>query len=186
MSDDQSAQDRGEMPAEQQPAPEEPPAPEVPPAPEEPSVAPVPPPPAPEPGYAPAPPPPAYVPPPPPPPYAPPVEVMPQRPAPATESSKILAALSYIFAVIAVVVLFVEPYKDEKFVRFHAVQAIGLWIAGIVVGVVGQIPILGWLVAFIGGIALLIAMIAGAVRAFQGQYWEIPLVYDAVKGFIER
>jgi uncharacterized membrane protein len=117
-------------------------------------------------------------PPPPPPPYAPPVEVMPTRPGPVTDSSKLLAALGYLFPIIALVMLLIDPYKNEKFVRFHAIQAIALWV----VGLTAWIPILGWILALL---AFIFAVI-GLVKAFQAQYWEVPVVYSVVKGFIEQ
>jgi uncharacterized membrane protein len=103
---------------------------------------------------------------------------MPQRPGPVSESSRILAALSYLFGVIAIVVLFIEPYKNEKFVRFHAVQGIALWVLGIFY----WIPFVGWLL----GLLAFVAVVVGAVNAFQGRYWEVPVIYDVVKSFIDR
>ena len=163
----------GDMPAADM-APEEMPPGEV--------MPPMPPPPAP---VAPPPPPAQYAP-PPPPPYAPPVEVMPTRPGPASESSKILAALGYLFVIIAIVMMFVDPYKDEKFVKFHAVQAIAIWIAEVVVSIILVIPILGWLVYAAAALFLFVVAIIGLVKAFQGEYYEIPLVYPAVKSFIDE
>ncbi len=203
MSDETSAPDEGMPPAEPagpegvMGAPEAPMPPEMPPPPEMPSPdmpQPVEPPPA----WAPAPPPPPYAPPPgepyapppaqyappPPPPYSAPAEVMPLRPGPASDSSKILAGIGYIFGIIALVMLFVDPYKDEKFVRFHAVQAVAIWAAYIVANVLWVIPVLGWLAYGIAAIALLVFSIIALVKAFQGQYYEVPLVYPVVKGFV--
>jgi len=80
--------------------------------------------------------------------------------------------------IIAIVVLFVEPYKDEKFVRFHAIQGISLWVLGIFY----WIPFIGWIL----GIVALVAIIVGAINAFQGRYWQVPVLYDVVKGFIDQ
>jgi len=166
MQDDDAARDEGLEPAEEPSAPPPPSTPEVP-AP--------PPPPGPMASEEPA---TTVAPVPPPPPYTPPVEVMPTRPAPATDSSKLLAALGYVFPIIAFVVLFIDPYKNEKFVRFHAVQAIALWV----IGLTWWIPLVGWvlsLLAFVGAVV-------GLIKAFQGQYWEVPVVYGVVKGFVEE
>jgi uncharacterized membrane protein len=121
-------------------------------------------------------------PPPPPPPYAPPVEVMPTRPGPATESSKLLAALGYLFPIIAIIVLFIEPYKDEKFVRFHAVQALAVGVLYVVAGMIAWVPLIGWILWLVP----LVLAIMGLVKAFQSEYWEMPIVYGLVKSFIRE
>jgi uncharacterized membrane protein len=194
MQDETSIPDEGVPPAEEGPTPE---APDVVLPPHSPNVTPTEPEmsatgeavePAPPPPPEPAPPPvapPVYgTPPPPPPPYAPPVEVMPQRPGPASDSSKALAALGYIFVVIAIVMLFVDPYKDEKFVKFHAVQAIALWIVETVAWVLLVIPVLGWIAYPIVSVLLLVAAIIALVKAFQGEYYEVPGIYGFIRNYV--
>jgi uncharacterized membrane protein len=107
----------------------------------------------------------------------PPVPAGVDRPGPASDTSKLLAALGYLLGVVAIIALLIEPYKDEKFVKFHAIQALGLWVVGVVAGVV---PVIGWIVS----IAVFVVVIIGLIKAFQGQYWEVPGVYGVVKGFI--
>jgi uncharacterized membrane protein len=99
------------------------------------------------------------------------------RPGPASDTSKLLAAIGYVIGVVAIVALLIEPYKDEKFVKFHAVQALGLWVVTVIAGV---IPVVGWAVS----IAAFVVMIIALIKAFQGGYWEIPGLYGVVKGFI--
>ena len=84
-----------------------------------------------------------------------------------------------------------EPYKNERFVKHHAVQAIGLWLAGVVFSVgatiVGVIPIIGWIIALLIGLAsigLFVLAIMGAIKAFQGEMWEMPVLYGIVKSYI--
>ena len=100
-----------------------------------------------------------------------------ERPGPVNDTSKILAALGYLIVVVAIVAMLIEPYKNEKFVKFHAVQGIALWVVGLVVNIV---PVVGQIVS----VAIFVVMIIGLIKAFQGQYWEIPVLYGIVKGFI--
>ncbi|MDY0088398.1 MAG: hypothetical protein RBS78_07625 [Coriobacteriia bacterium] len=99
------------------------------------------------------------------------------RPGPASDTSKILAGVGYLFWVVALIAILIEPYKDEQFVKFHAFQALAI---GIVSWVVWMIPVIGWLV----GVVLFVFEIICAVKAFQGQYYEVPVVYGLVKGFM--
>lgn len=89
---------------------------------------------------------------------------------------KLAAALSYLW-IVAIVFLVLEPYNRDRFVRFHAFQALFLGIAGMIVNfVLGAIPVLGWALLPFWGIAVIALAIIGAVKAYQGQTWEIPVI----------
>jgi len=106
------------------------------------------------------------------------------RPGPASDTSKLLAALGYIFGVVAIIAILIDPYKDEKFVKFHAMQAIGLWVAAIVLQVASIVPVVGWIISLIGGLAIFVYAIILAIKAFQGEYYEMPVVYGFIKGYV--
>ena len=65
---------------------------------------------------------------------------------------------------------------DREGAKFHLNQSLVIWLAGIVLGVVMIVPVLGWLVGLVGGIFLFICWIIGLVSAIQGQEKEIPLL----------
>ena len=102
-------------------------------------------------------------------------EVM--RAGPQSDASKWLAVLSYIFVIVAVVTLLIEPYKDEDFVRFAAIQAIALQL---IIWVLGWIPIVGWIIALVCIVFSIIAI----VKAIGEEYYEVPVIYGFVKGWI--
>ena len=65
------------------------------------------------------------------------------------ENNKIMAAISYIW------ILFLVPLfaaKDDAFARFHANQGLLLFLASIVLGIIGVIPVIGTIIALVGGI----------------------------------
>lgn len=106
------------------------------------------------------------------------------RPGPESDTSKILAAIGYLIGVVALIAILIEPYKNEKFVKFHAVQALGMWVASIALGFIANIPIIGWIVAVVGGLAIFVVAIIAAIKAFQGEYYEVPVVYGIVKQYM--
>lgn len=101
-----------------------------------------------------------------------------------SDTGKILAAIGYLVGLVALIAILIEPYKNEKFVRHHAIQALAIWVGWIVISVVASIPVIGWIVAAVGWVALLVVSIMGAIKAFQGQYYEVPLVYGLVKNYM--
>lgn len=71
--------------------------------------------------------------------------------------------------------------KNDPYVIFHAKQGIVLALAWFLVWVVGIIPILGWLVFFFGGLTLLVVNLMAIAKAWHGEEWKIPYLYDYVK-----
>ena len=73
-------------------------------------------------------------------------------------------------------IIFLLLEKDNQFVRFHAVQSIVVFGALTVVDIVlGFIPIIGWIVAWIIGVVALILWIILMVKAYQGQRYKVPV-----------
>ena len=93
-------------------------------------------------------------------------------------NENLLAAASYLLGfVTGIVMLLVE--KQNKFVRFHAMQSTILFGGLFVVNfVLGFIPILGWLVGFVLSIAAFILWIVLMWKAFQGEMYKVPYIAD--------
>lgn len=94
------------------------------------------------------------------------------------EENKILGAISYLF------ILFLIPMltkKDSAFAMFHARQGLVLFIGWVIIWIVGLIPVLGWIIGFLGTIVLAIVALIALIKALQGEAWEIPLVSEYAK-----
>lgn len=94
--------------------------------------------------------------------------------------------------VLAIVFLFTE--KENRFVKFHAVQSLYLAalqiVAGIIVGILGLIlslalnmihmEFLGWILIlglrFILFLIFIILWIIGGVKAYGGQWYKLPVI----------
>jgi uncharacterized membrane protein len=99
-------------------------------------------------------------------------------------------ALSYFTIVPALFFLFVNPYRKDLFVRFHASQCVlftaaailmglALWLAGLglfLIPVIG--PLLVVLIDVITGLGWVFAWLVLVVKAFQGEIFRLPLIGD--------
>ena len=88
----------------------------------------------------------------------------------------VAGALCYLVGFITgIVFLMIE--RENKFVRFHAMQSIVFSVALVVVGVVlGFIPILGWALGLLVNLAAVVLWIVLMIKAYQGEEWEIPVL----------
>jgi uncharacterized membrane protein len=104
-------------------------------------------------------------------------------------TQNVAAGLSYVFFwVSGLIILLTE--KQNRFVRFHAMQSIlffgGLTVLNILIGIVGTIiPFMGilglllWLVWVVGWIVLMI-------NGFQGKYFKLPIVGDYAEKYVDQ
>jgi len=103
------------------------------------------------------------------------------------QAASTISGISYLF-ILFFLPLVVNP--GSAFGKFHANQSLILLIAGIVCSIlgkifniIGQIPVIGEIIALIGGIAiglisilLFVFMIMGMINAFSGKAKELPII----------
>lgn len=107
------------------------------------------------------------------------------RPGPANDTSKLLAALGYVIWPVALIAILMEPYKDEPFVKFHGFQALGFGIAISVISIIAwAIPFVDILAGPLVSLLWLIVAIMWAIKAYNGEYAEMPVVYGFVKNYV--
>jgi uncharacterized membrane protein len=93
--------------------------------------------------------------------------------------------------IISIVFLLVEPYKNTRFVRFHALQSIFLHVASVVIfvglfivgGILGLITKgLGWLLTSLlapfVGLGLFVLIIVLMIKAYGNQEFKVPVIGD--------
>ena len=101
--------------------------------------------------------------------------VTPATPAAGLQNN-IAGALAYLW-ITAIVFLLLEPYNRDRFVRFHAFQALFLGLASIAGHIVlSLIPVLGWSLIPLWSLLILVLAVVGAVKAYQNQTWRIPVI----------
>jgi len=119
------------------------------------------------------------------------------------------AALGYPIGIIAIICLIME--KENRFVKFHALQsillhvgfivvAIAVWIIGIVLlvagaaasaasgsgaagGIIGMLFGLIWLVVIVAYIG---GLIFAAVKAYGGNYFKLPIIGNMAEKFVNK
>ncbi|MGH9948935.1 MAG: DUF4870 domain-containing protein [Pyrinomonadaceae bacterium] len=106
----------------------------------------------------------------------------------------VTSLIGYLVGIVALVLIFIE--KDNKFVRFHALQSV-LWSVGVVVAIIAVAIVgtvislvlaavsgtLAWIVGLLFTllyVGLFLAMfgglIYGAIKSFGGEMTKLPIV----------
>lgn len=118
----------------------------------------------------------------------------PGMPVPPTENDKMLSGLSYVSqlvlpAVMPIVLLISDEGKRSPFVRHHTVHSLALLVASIAYELVAAIAsliigaiapclwVLLWILFFLPAVPFLYY----GVKAFQGQYVDVPYVTDFLR-----
>jgi uncharacterized membrane protein len=123
------------------------------------------------------------------------VAAAPAQPAPASAgmTNNVAGMLCYILGVITgVIFLVLEPYKNNRFIRFHAFQSIFFWVAcfgfwmiwsWLIVGMIfstGGLGMLGFigLVFTLVRLAMLAAWIFLMYKAYNNEEFKLPFIGD--------
>ncbi|MGB9672847.1 MAG: DUF4870 domain-containing protein [Anaerolineales bacterium] len=89
-----------------------------------------------------------------------------------TSDDKLWAALGYIFSpVIPIIMLLMEEKKARPFIKYHSIQSIAAFIV---------IFVLATITVGCGSVLILV-MFYWAYKAYQGEYFEIPLLTNFMK-----
>ncbi|AKB26228.1 hypothetical protein MSMTP_2759 [Methanosarcina sp. MTP4] len=98
----------------------------------------------------------------------------------------IVAALTYLGGWLSGI-LFLLLERNNKFVRFHAMQSILIFIPfALFIFLVAWIPVIGWAIADGVGMPGLLLIVIPAYMAFRGSKFKIPIIgkiaYDFAYG----
>ncbi len=123
---------------------------------------------------------------------------------------KVAAALSYIW-IVGLIFFFIE--KENKFIRFHALQSILFGVAnsiimvllvivamilsfisiaasaaigGLVGFVVSLLVWLVWLLFALVGLGLFLGLIFAAIKAYQGEMFKLPFIGNMAENIVNK
>ena len=89
--------------------------------------------------------------------------------------NKLFAVVPYLFGIIAGLIVGIYV-KESPFVKFHIKNAIRIEIVSLLILLIAIIPFIGWVVAVVLEIAMVVLDIIAIVWAFQGKAKDIPVI----------
>jgi len=81
-----------------------------------------------------------------------------------------------------IIYLTLEPYKRNRFVRFHAFQSLIFFAAGLVARIF-IVPFIGPRIGTVIEVGFLVVWILLMIKAYQGRMFKLPVVGDLAERY---
>lgn len=76
-------------------------------------------------------------------------------------------------------IVFIVLEKQNKFVRFHAMQSIIVFLPAFIIEIIlWFIPVVGWILCWIFTVLIIILWIILMLKAYMGEKFKLPIVGD--------
>lgn len=92
------------------------------------------------------------------------------------EEAKKIAIIGYITIIGMVIAFVMNNEKKLGFANYHIRQSIGLCVTGLALGVIGIIPILGWVINIVGIFVLLYMWVMALMNAINEKEKPAPIL----------
>ena len=97
-------------------------------------------------------------------------------PPSVSKESKNIAIIAYVTVIGLIIAFIINSEKQSDFARYHIRQSLGLALTGLALSLVSIIPLLGWLVSFVGVFLMFFLWITGMINAINGKSVPVPLL----------
>lgn len=90
-------------------------------------------------------------------------------------ADKLFAFLAVFLSILGFLIAIIAK-KDDKYVMYYAKQSLVLFIAWVIVSVLGLVPVVGWIAAPVLYIVIFILWIIAWANALSGKIKPTPLI----------
>jgi uncharacterized membrane protein len=89
---------------------------------------------------------------------------------------KSIATIAYLTIVGLIIAFVMNNDKKNEFAKYHIRQSLGLAATGLALGIIGLIPILGWIINILGFFVIIYMWIMGLMNAINEKQSPVPLL----------
>jgi len=87
-----------------------------------------------------------------------------------------IAIIAYLTIIGLIIAFVMNNEKKDKFANYHIKQSLGIALTALVLSAIAIIPILGWIISFLGIFIILFLWIMGLINALNGNKKPVPLL----------
>ena len=99
---------------------------------------------------------------------------------------KNIAVISYITIIGLIIAFVINTNKKDDFAAYHIKQSIGLAATGIALGLVGMVPLIGWIINILGIFVLLYMWVIGLMNALNKKESPVPFLGEKYKEWFKN
>jgi uncharacterized membrane protein len=100
---------------------------------------------------------------------------------PASDNSKAIAAFGgYLLAPWGLIALFLDPYKNEPWLRKHVLQGAAFSIIGYLVASITSAVLIGLIIYPI----VFVMLVVYTLKAWKGEDFDVPVVTGFIKNWV--
>lgn len=92
------------------------------------------------------------------------------------QDNKTIAVIAYLTIIGLIIAFIMNQEKKDDFAAYHIKQVLGICICGLVLFIVGMIPILGWIISILGSLFLIYLWIVGLMNALNNKMKPLPFL----------
>lgn len=89
---------------------------------------------------------------------------------------KEIALIAYLTIIGLIIAFVMNSEKKHEFSTYHIKQSLGILVTGLAIGVIGVIPILGWIISVLGSFFLIFLWVMGLINAINGKLVPVPVL----------
>lgn len=93
-----------------------------------------------------------------------------------SNEGKNIAVIAYLTIIGLIIAFVMNNEKKNDFAGFHIRQSLGVALAGLALGLISMIPVLGWIVFLVGIFVLLYMWVVGLLNAINSKEKTVPLL----------
>jgi uncharacterized membrane protein len=99
---------------------------------------------------------------------------------------KNIAIIAYITIIGLIIAYVMNNDKKDAFAAYHIKQSLGLAATVLALGIVGMVPILGWIINILGILLLLYMWVIGIMNAFNEKESPVPFLGEKYKEWFKN
>lgn len=99
---------------------------------------------------------------------------------------KDIALIAYLTIIGLIIAFVMNNDKNYAFAKFHIKQSLGIALTGLALSFIGVIPILGWIISFLGFFFVVFLWIMGLMNAINGKEEAVPVLGEKYKEWFKN
>ena len=98
---------------------------------------------------------------------------------------KAIGIIAYITIIGLIIAFILNMEKKDAFGSFHIRQALGIAVSGIAMSFIAVVPVIGWILAVVGSLLVLVMWVIGIVNAISGNMKPVPVLGEKFKEWFQ-